>query len=451
MSFFKAPSWARSQTVKAEDHSERNIFSHSDNFLDVQKERLEREEKRKVREREKEERRKAKQEEKQRRSSSEKRKIKEEDRKGSLKKRRITAEDSARLLAGAGLGGSITISDSEDDAQQQLQMRRSPRTARTKDVFSPAKPRSRNLAPVHTNDASEDEVEITAVPLRPARAQPEPKPEPEEEVDSDPEIAEIQRKARAKARLKEQAKAAKSATAQVSGSLGNDEAGDGSPSSTPPLHDATIELLIESPIPGTAPLIAFRKLSQSLRIVRKRYCEKQGFSEEFSKKVCLTHNGRRYYDSSTVQRLGISADASGRVYLENDPSFDGVEKVVITAMTEDMFKQLKHERERQALVEAGEYIGEQEGAKPSAEEEDAPAPRRAINLIVKAKNKKDWKVQAFNDIAFQKIIKHAKKAFGFAPDQEVSLEFDGELLNPDDLVGSTDLDDMDQLEMLLVK
>ncbi|EME39211.1 hypothetical protein DOTSEDRAFT_28385 [Dothistroma septosporum NZE10] len=446
MSFFKAPSWARSQTVKAEDKSERNIFSHSDTFLDLQKERIEREARRKQKEKDKEERRKAKQEEK-RRSSSEKRKVMEEDGNDSLKKRRITAEDGAKLLVSAGLGDSITISDSEDDAQAHLPIRRSPRTIRMHNVLSPSKMKGRPAAPPNVDE--EEDLYATSIPPRPVRPQAHSRPEVEEEVDSDPEIAEIQRKARAAARLKEKAKIAQSATPEQ-GTPGIDDSFENSHLPITPVYDAAVQLLIESSIPDTAPLIVFRKLSQPLREVKKSWCKKQNFSEEFSKQVCLVYNGRKYFDSSTVQRLGISADANGRVFLESDPTAEGVEKVHMLAMTEEMYEQFKEERERQARAETGDYEGGQDEAE-AGDDEEVPAPRRSIKLIVKAKDRKDYKVQVFDDTTFQKLLRAAKKVFDLGPEQEAYLELDGERLDPEDEVGNTDLEDMDQVQMVLVR
>lgn len=376
MSFFKAPAWAQPQAPKAEDDdNDEDLFSHKGSFMSMFKDQSERQKK----EKEREERRKAKKDGK--RKSSEKRDSEEPIVKSEFKKRRITSEESSKLLAKAGLGTNvIDLSDGEDEPveKEQLPERRSPRNTRTKDVLSPARQKSKLTTPIDFGNESEDDSRITAVkaPSRPAP------PEPEEEFDSDPEIAEMQRQAREKARAKQR----ETSNAASPGSKGTPDVS----SSTPPAMDPVVKILVTSEIPKTNPLILCRKLSQRLREVREMWCKKQGFPDDYTAKVFFVHRGRQYWDSTTVRRLGLEADADGRVYRTDDPISEGVEQVHVEAVTQEMFEEMKAEKARKAKAAVSVYDVEEE---QQADEGAVEVPtEKQIRLTVKAKGKPDWKV-----------------------------------------------------------
>lgn len=377
MSFFKTPAWAQPQPAKVEEDDEKeDLFSHKSSFLSNVKAQSERQKK----EKEREERKKARKEEKRR--SSEKRKSEEGAENGDIKKRRITAEESSKLLAKAGLGSNIIdLSDGEDEpVEQQLPVRRSPRHTRVKDVFSPARLKSKLPAPIDFGNESEEEIQITASSSRP----PPPPPEPEEDLDSDPEIAELQRKAREKARAKQQP-APKSASPDAAGSS------DLTPS-TPSAPDPPVKILITSRIPNTNALIVCRKLSQRLKEAQQAWCQKQGFSKEFASKVFFVHRGRKYWNSSTVRRFGLDVDAEGTIFRVDDPTQEKVDQVHVEAVTQELFDEMQAEKAREAKAVSGMQEEEEEEQAEEGAAEEAPEPQY-IKLTVKAKGKQDWKVR----------------------------------------------------------
>ncbi|KAK4499966.1 hypothetical protein PRZ48_008152 [Zasmidium cellare] len=432
MSFFKAPAWAQPQAAKAEeDDNDEDLFSHKGSFMSMFKDQSARQKK----EKEREERRKAKKEGK--RKSSEKRDSEEPAIKSEYKKRRITSEESSKLLAKAGLGAVINLSDGEDDEpvqqQQQSPVRTSPRLNRTKNILSPARSKSKLAASIDVGNESEDDFHVTAVKAAPRPAPPEP----EEPYDSDPEIAEMQREAREKARATQR----ETASATSPGSRGTPNA----TSSTPPALDPVVRILVTSKIPDTNPLIVCRKLSQRLREVREMWCKKQKFSDQFTAKVFFVHRGRQYWDSTTVRRLGLEAYADGTVYRTDDPSQEDVDQVHVEAVTQEMFEQMKAEKARQAKAAVGVYDEEEEQADEGAEEE--PAADNQIRLVVKAKGRQEWKVIVKPTTLIATIMKKGKTNLGFADDQEVYLEFDGERLEPTQTVAGTEIEDMFCIEM----
>ncbi|EME79867.1 uncharacterized protein MYCFIDRAFT_198252 [Pseudocercospora fijiensis CIRAD86] len=349
MSFFKAPAWAKPQALERGD-DEKDLFSHSDKFLEIQRDTIEQKKKRaerlKQKEQERDQRQKEKSERKERKNAI-KRESPGEDGKAGLKKRRINSEESAKLLALAGANPIMIDSDDDEGTLEPVSMpvRRSPRNQRTKDMFpSPNKPKSAlsNMAEASDLDG---EIQITAL----QKAKPAPQPDPDEEEDSDPEIAAIQRAARERHRQKTQQQ--RSSTPNGMTLERGAEAG---PSHTPSLVDPTISLLVTSDLPDTEPLLVKRKLSQNLKQVREAWCQKQGYDKAQADKIFFTWNGRRLYNVTTCQRLGIEVDSQGNVIRADDRAADGAARVHIEAMTEDFSPRAKrneHAGRRQTAME----------------------------------------------------------------------------------------------------
>ncbi|KAF7188086.1 DNA repair protein rad60 [Pseudocercospora fuligena] len=441
MSFFKAPAWAKPPALQRGD-DEKDLFSHSDKFLEIQRDTIEQKKKRaerlKQKEQEREQRQKEKSERRERKNAI-KRESTGEDGKDGLKKRRINSEESAKLLALAG-AKPIMIDSDDDEATSEsvsLPVRRSPRHQRTKDMFpSPRKTKSSLSSSIGAGDP-DGVMQLTAVKAKPAR-----QPEPEEEEDSDPEIAAIKRAAKEKHR--QQLQQERSSTPNGMSLEAGAEAG---PSHTPPLADPTISLLVTSDIPGTEPLLVKRKLSQNLKQVKEAWCQKQGYGKEMADKIFFAWNGRRLYGVTTCQRLGIEVDSRGNVVRADDRAADGAARVHIEAMTEELFAQSKAERARGAKADSGQYEDEEEHQDDEPEAE--PAAKQQIRLTIKAKDRDDVRVSVTPTTMVSKILNYAKKQLKIPDEQSAYLHFDGERLDPDEPVSSTELEDKDGVDLLL--
>ena len=465
MSFFKAPSWAKPQLKDDGDdeQTESDMFSHSKNFMAIQQDRLEQQKRKKERSKQKEAEREQKRKEQLVKKES-KAGIKRESPSADsgtepAKKRRITSEESAKLLRLAGVGPITIDSDDEDeqiqyDEEDAVPVRRSPRTQRTRDALASGKGQSRlgGTAAMGEDSETESEVEITkATTIQP--------PEPEEDEDSDEEVAALARSARERHRLKkQQEEAQKSSTPGAAGSDG--DAYSGLP--TPPPPDPVISLLITSDIPNTDTLLVKRKLRQDLGTARRAWCQKWKLSDELSEKVFFTWCGMRMYDVTTCQRLGLEVDDSGNVVRADERDADGAAQVHVIATTQELLDQEKAEKAKQTRLDNAQYEPEEEAA--PAEEE---APRKEVKIIVKAKDKPQVLVKVFEvsksmtydyfmraNIIVQttkisKIVSYAKKKMGIANDQPAYLSFDGEHLDPESVVGDTEMEDMENVDLML--
>ena len=390
MSLFNRPVWAKSQTSNLdEDASETSLFSHSarsysDIVAEKERKRRARLEKSKAREK---------------RRGSGKREIKEErDGAGSPKKRRITLEDGEALLNSVGLARAPSPGllgedeDSAGDGMEHLPVRRSPRINTRVYIEDPrmAKKCNKSTEVVDTGSSDhEEDFVVNTAPLPPA--------EPAEE-ESDDEFAELARRARLQRQQKD-AKDKKSRTPDVavySPSPGVCAADTGQRSLPTPLPDPTIQLFVTSRIPNTNPLIVHRKLSQRIQEIRQVWCTKQGFSEEFSKDVFFVHRMRRVYDVTTCRSLGLEVDSLGNVVMKGTEGKDGVEKVHLEAVTNELFEQLKAEKARETKRRSGDLPPEESaeaGAIDGEDETQHPRGESLIRLLLKAKGKEDFKLK----------------------------------------------------------
>ncbi|CAK1367692.1 unnamed protein product [Cercospora beticola] len=447
MSFFKAPSWAKTQSKPDSDDEDddQDLFSHSKNFMAIQRDRLEQEKRKKERAKQKEEekaqRRKNKAAKTDSKSGVKRESLERNSKNEPVKKRRINSEESAKLLASVGIKPVTIDSDTEDEQivyepEDSLPIRRSPTTKRTKDAIAGGRSRS-TLGRTEQDPETESEVEIVKSTTKPA-----PVVEEEEEEDSDPEIAALQRKAREKHRLKKQQEELRSATPGAGNSEGDNMSG----LPTPPPPDPIISLFITTDIPDAVELLVKRKMSQDLGTVRRAWCGKQGFPQDFSDKVFFTWNGIRMYDFTTCKRLGLEVDSEGNVVRADQRDADGAAQVHVVATTQELLDKQKAEKLRQAKAESAQYEPEVE-TEPAAEEEQQK--RKGVKVIVRGKDQRPVNVEVFSTTKISKIINYAKKRMGVSADQPAYLSFDGDRLDPDDVVGNTEMEDLENVDLVL--
>jgi hypothetical protein len=153
-------------------------------------------------------------------------------------------------------------------------------------------------------------------------------------------------------------------------------------------------------MPNTAPLLVKRKLSQSLGAVREAWCQKQNLPRDVADQVFFTWRGRRLYNVTTCQRLGIEVDARGHVVRADDRDKDGAAKVHVVAMTEELLRREKMDKARQAGGEGDDPAAESEthggGVGDGDGDEPARSSKREVKIIVKARDKKPVQVRVFS-------------------------------------------------------
>lgn len=389
MSLFNRPAWAKQQlsSDKDKDQPEANIFSHSHSYQDIVAEQ----EKRK---KEKAEKKKAKAE----RRSSGKREVKEEPT-GEItpKRRRITGEESEKLLKRVGLPARLELSDDEGPAMEHTPRRRSPRKQGND---TQAGKSSAPAAVIDLGGSSEEDNHIDSETMPEASRTQAAETVEEVQDESEDEFAELARKARQQRQQSNNRSSHTPGVASPSPGVGsvNDHNHDRPP-------DPVIQLFITSPLPGTNPLIVHRKLSQSIGAIRQAWCQKQAFSKEFADRVFFIHRMRRVYDVTTCRSLGLEADQFGNVTMRGAEGREGVEKVLVEAVTDEIFQQMKEQKDKDAQSKAGmPVIEEQEDAA-----EEAAQKESTIRVTLKAKGQADFKlkVKPVSPLPFDSCLIHS--------------------------------------------
>jgi hypothetical protein len=379
MSLFNRPAWAKSHKAEDNEDEEVNIFSHSGSFRDIVAEQ-------ERRKREKLERKKVKQE---RRSSGKHTREKEEEEDPVAKKRRITLEDGEKLLSSVGLSANVASGvDAEDDDLEvdiTQPVRRSPRKNRDghgDSLGHTKKGSSARLEVVEIDDGSDDDEPVVQhVQTR----------EPDEESESDEEFAELKRRARLQRQERElytRRSGASDTHARSSGAGAEDTSDYRLP--TPP-DEPVVQFFITSPIPNTKDLIVQRKLSQGLQDVRKAWCKKQNLPPETWPNVFFIHRTRRLYDVNTCKSIGLEVDAFGSLTMKGADGKEGVEKVHLQAVTQEIFGAILAEKDRDAKQRSGELPLEEQSDAGAAD--DALKPEPIIRVTLVAKGQEDLKLK----------------------------------------------------------
>ncbi|KAF2766012.1 hypothetical protein EJ03DRAFT_377350 [Teratosphaeria nubilosa] len=440
MGLFARPAYAETDV----NDGNRNIFSHSDKYDPNEATRRRREKA------DKEEAKQERRERKERKSSGIR--IKDEDVGASVKRRRITAEEGAGLLNSVGLSvaplrdkneGSEEIQHDSSAQTTPSRMERAARRERTR--VSPGKASGPTIVEIGESD------EDGGIPSKQSTLLPK-RPEPDEDDESDPEFSELKRKARAK-RLANQEAVKKSLTPDTKSPTPGQNRLDVTRHyyPTPPLPDPAVKLLITSDIPNSKPLMVYRKLSQRLQEIREVWCKKQDFSPEFAKQVFFTYRLRRVYDSTTCRTLGLDVGVDGEtIIMKGAEGMDGVDQVHIEAVTMEIFEQKKRERAEEERKAQNSLRMDADAAAGAAGEPVAPHEAK-VRLYLKAKgHAQPYKLSVKPSSKIAKIIHACRTYFGAQEGQSVSLEFDGERINPDSLVQDTEIEDEDTIDVHIV-
>lgn len=209
-------------------------------------------------------------------------------------------------------------------------------------------------------------------------------------------------------------------------------------SSRTSLPDPTIQILITSLIPSTKPLLVHRKMSQSLREVRVEWCKRQGLTPELQASVYLTWKGRRLFDVTTCRSLGIRTefklDLSGEDH-DYGPWPENL-RIHMEAVTEDAVL-----LNRRGSAPSG---GSQAPPTPLSPGQDQNEP---MKLILRSPGFDDLRIKARPKTLVSKLISAFRDRQGIPANQDVSLLFDGDRLDPDVCLRDHDIADLDMVDV----
>ncbi|TVY20397.1 hypothetical protein LARI1_G000924 [Lachnellula arida] len=285
-----------------------------------------------------------------------------------------------------------------------------------------------------------DDDDIYSIPQK-----PKPKPVELDPELSDEEFPELLQQARERERLKALAREKESKSFKEQNHTSNDLDDDiFQTESSKAVVDPIIEVLVTSKIDDTKPLLVKRKVSQRLKEVKTAWCDHQTndgqpMASEIKDSIFLTWNGKRLYDVTSCKSLNLNIDSSGKISSQGEGvDFNG--RVHLEAWTEDSFK--AHQNKEAARLQR-----EQDGADEDEEEVIEEQVVKKIRLILKSRELGESKMTVKPTTLIQKLINAFRQDKKVAEHQEISLQVDGEKLDPEEKIEDTELEDMEVVEV----
>ncbi|KAK7550691.1 hypothetical protein IWX49DRAFT_371761 [Phyllosticta citricarpa] len=452
--FFKKPSWQ----VKTDDDDPTSLFDGSKQTYSA----IQAEEERKRKE---EEERKRQHETEERKKKEEQRKLSEERRHEKRRKISRNSEDNGieDFRASVTTESYMAKSESPSEHKKPAALSSSPPTKRSSTSLSSryeeitqrsesTKLEGSSQGYVNTKeercakqgpiviDLDDTDSAEEAGPSGSREEIPAKPVDPDDDIDeSDPEIREMIRQSRRKKRLagENRARATPPSAIGLERQGSASSLGIGTPQS-PSQPDPPIHLFIQPRIPDTKALLVTRRLSQRLQEVREAWCRKQGFDEEMTRTVILTHRGVELFDVATPKSLGLSLNSEGQLvnrYSKNTDLEEDVNKIALVATTKEIHKADKEESKRKAERQ------------PTPEPEPEPEEKQ-IKVVIKSKDQKDCKFIVKPSTEFGKMAKSAMNRMKLTTHLTPYLCFDGERLDPDGTMADLDdFEDEDAIDM----
>jgi len=209
-------------------------------------------------------------------------------------------------------------------------------------------------------------------------------------------------------------------------------------------QDPTIFIFVTSRILGTKSMIFKRKLSQRLHEVRRNWCDRQvidgqPMDADLASEIFLTWKGKRLFDSTTCNSMGLKIDSKGQLHSEGKGFDNG--KVHLEAWTHELFAD--HQKR-----EAAEALQKRKAAEePEQIEEVKQQPK--IKLILISREHEPVKLVVKSSITIARLVSEFRSQNGISADKHIVLQFDGDDLAEDTTVAEADLVDMDTVDVFV--
>ncbi|KAL1959255.1 hypothetical protein VTO42DRAFT_2442 [Malbranchea cinnamomea] len=342
-------------------------------------------------------------------------------------------------LSGTPTGRIISQASREPSTatpQSRLANLRSSSTSPTKPKGNTTPPPARSSDAIINIDDSDSPEPIP--PTKPATHQaPQPSvpvsdDEDDDDINIEEEFPELARKARERARLAAQSEAKASPESRSAPTPGRQLSRASEP---------TVEIIITSDIPNTRQLLVRRRLSQNLKDVRLVWCQRQGFSEEMTAQVFLTWRGKRVFDVTTCQSLGVDSVNNDSELFSTKFDEDHEYRVHMVAVTKEIFEWQR----RETIWGSGV---QDEGAD---EQDDADEEERVDNvrLTLQGPGIEGVALRVRPSTRISELADAVRKQRNIPADKTIHIFFDGECLPPDSVVMDSDIADMDCLDVVI--
>jgi hypothetical protein len=161
--------------------------------------------------------------------------------------------------------------------------------------------------------------------------------------------------------------------------------------------------------------------------------------------LILTWRGVKVYNYSSLHSLGLKPYGDGAVVADGSNkrgiSRDGTQ-VHMEIWTPDMFQRWEEEEDRRQKVLAGDLPDDEDTA--GAEE---PEPEKTLKIILRARDLEEVKLTVRPATTVETLITGFKAQRALGPDKEVTLWFDGGMMEEHVTMEEADIEEMDVIEV----
>ena len=207
--------------------------------------------------------------------------------------------------------------------------------------------------------------------------------------------------------------------------------------------ERAVQILITSAMENTKPLIVIRKMSQSLRDVRLAWIKRQNLPIGAQSSVILTWKGRRLFDVTTCRSLGIFSDPGS---LADDGDIEPL-RVHMEAITEEAFQSNSLRRSPSNAQDAESESEDVESEDVESEDVESDQPSTQMSIVLKCPGLGELKVAVEPNKQISGLIAEYRSKKGIATDQQISMLFDGERLDPNTSIQDHDIADDDMVDV----
>jgi len=190
--------------------------------------------------------------------------------------------------------------------------------------------------------------------------------------------------------------------------------------------EATVEILVTSMIPNTTPLIVRRKLFQPLKVVREVWVDKfikLGIVPPSMKNsIILTWRQKQLFDVSTCASLCLPNAGSS----DSSDVLDENGRLHLEVWTHDLLN---------------EHLRKQ--AEPTPEPQQETLVVKYKILLKGVKDKVPLKMKCAPSSSVQRMVDLYRREHGIPDDKEITLQFEGDKLDPSMMVSETVLGEED--------
>lgn len=223
------------------------------------------------------------------------------------------------------------------------------------------------------------------------------------------------------------------------------------PTPPPGKDEIIVQILITTEIPNAKPLLVNRKVSQPMRQVREVWCARQNFSDEMKAKVVFTWRGKRLYDTTTSTHLlnVLKKERHRRTEgfddeEEEDPSNGRIE---VKAMTKEMYDEASLRKDRGETGTQADNITEEAIQSRQSTERSTTPKEPEYKVLLKAQELEAFHLKVRPSTKIARMMAAFKKMRQIDSGKTCWLVFDGDRLEPDSIVGDTEIEDGDAIEV----